>query len=59
MGGKRNPLLREEGDYILLTGWGTPSRHNLGRILKPGDRREIHIRFDDALNAAELLHFVV
>jgi hypothetical protein len=28
-------------------------------ILKTGNQREVHVRFDEALNAAELIHFVM
>jgi hypothetical protein len=29
------------------------------RILKTGDQREVHVRFDEALNAEELIYFIM
>jgi hypothetical protein len=28
-------------------------------ILKTGDQREVHVRFDEALNAAKLIQFIL
>jgi hypothetical protein len=28
-------------------------------ILKTGDQREVHVRFDEALNAEELIYFIM
>jgi hypothetical protein len=43
----------------LLLSEGREWNRTFPVILKTGDQREVHVRFDEALNAAELIYFIM